>query len=160
MLGVLAAIIVRDEKARAIVMRRSAVLWTLALGLFVLVGYMARRNWMIESTQMVTWGFTAIALFYGVLLLLAVTRNDSLLSRALRLTPLRRLGGIAYGVYLLHVPVQSLLYAYIQNSLPRLRSAQDAAITLTALFLTLTLATLSWRFFERPLVQVSHRLTY
>ena len=160
MLGVLAAIIVRSENARMIITRRSNVLWAVAFSLFLLIGYMTRKNWMIASTEMATWGYTVLALFYSLVLLLSVTQNRSALSRGLRFTPLRRLGGIAYGVYLFHLPVNGFLHAYIRNTGAQLLDVTDVGITAIALGLTLTLATVSWRLFERPLIGIAHRLSY
>ncbi len=160
MLGVLAAIVVRDESARAIVTRRSNALWALAVGLFMLIGYMSRRGWMIGSPQMSTWGYTVLAVFYSLALLLAVTQNRSALSGALRFVPLRQLGGIAYGVYLIHMPVIVFASEYVRRVLPRGHHVPFGADALIALIVTIGMASLSWRFFERPFVRAAHRLSY
>lgn len=72
------------------------------------------------------WGYTVLASFNGVALLLAVTQRGSPFSRALRFGSLLPFGTGA----------------------------------LIALFVTVVVASLSWRFFERPFVRVSHRLSY
>lgn len=160
MLGVLAAIVVRDEHARTIVRRRPDVLWVLAFGLAALIGYMSRRGWMIGSPQMSIWGYTVLASFYAVALLLAVTQRGSPFSRALRFGPLRRLGGIAYGVYLIHMPALILVNAYLLKALPRQYDLPFGTAALIALLVTVVVASLSWRFFERPFVRAAHRLSY
>ena len=160
MLGVFAAIIVRNAKALAIVKRWPGVLAGVAFTLFVIVGDMSRRRWMIGSPQMATWGYTVLALFYTLVLLLAVTQTRSVLGRALRFAPLRRLGEIAYGVYLIHQTVLLIVYRYFHATPAAAVDAVYVATTIAALVITLALASLSWRFFERPIVRAAHRLAY
>ena len=106
------------------------------------------------------WGYTVLASYYAVALLLAVTQRGSPFSRALRFGPLRRLGGIAYGVYLIHMPALILVNAYLLKALPRPYDLPFGTSALIALFVTVVVASLSWRFFERPFVRAAHRLSY
>lgn len=67
------------------------------------------------------------------------------------LWPLTYLGEISFGIYLWHLPV--LL------SLKRLNWLSFEQIVVLALVLTITLASVSWHFFERPLMQKYARST-
>jgi peptidoglycan/LPS O-acetylase OafA/YrhL len=65
---------------------------------------------------------------------------------------LRRLGWIAYGGYLLH---QVLLFA-LKHFLP---AWPLAGVSVASLVATFVLAIISWRYFEKPLIDYGHRRT-
>lgn len=105
-------------------------------------------------------GLTWFGLLYGTVLIVAVTDHESRLARFFRTPALRWLGTRAYGMYLLHQPVQNVVFALawgheflITGWLPFL-----ADIVCTAI--TLGLAHLSWQYLEAPLVRVGRRLSY
>jgi peptidoglycan/LPS O-acetylase OafA/YrhL len=100
---------------------------------------------------MSTVGFTWLALTYSCLLLLAVHHWQYLFSfRALTFV-----GGLAYGLYLFHLNVLGLVLGGANLS-----DARHAALTAAAFCLTVTLAFLSWVYFEKPLVARGHRFRY
>jgi peptidoglycan/LPS O-acetylase OafA/YrhL len=123
------------------------------LPLLIGVGVMTlqTRTWSY-GILMTSFGFTWLALFYLCVLLLAVTQPQSWLGACLRFGPLRRLGGIAYGVYLLH----QIFWLGIRLTQPTWTVLR---ISLTGLVLTLVLAALSSRYFEKPLIDLGHRLS-
>jgi hypothetical protein len=71
-----------------------------------------------------------------------------------------RLGTIAYGVYLLHQGMLGLTHGLILHQEPGIEGVDDALVTLFALVLTLTLATLSYNYFEKRIVQMGHAFRY
>jgi len=119
-----------------------------------------------DSLLMRTFGYTWMAVLYTLILVYSLTQKSSLISRALRMSLLRSLGKIAYGVYLLHAYVLTLLTVLITPShpfhanWPALDSWFQFGVSLAALFLTVTLCQLSWQHFEKPLVQIGHRSKY
>lgn len=110
---------------------------TAAFAVLVAMGYMDP-----EGDAMITVGFAAAILCASVVILHLVT-EESPLSRFLAWRPLVYLGLISYGLYLWHLPVYKLLY-YQLDSWPW------SVVAVIAITLSLTLASLSYRFVERP----------
>lgn len=104
--------------------------------------------------------YSLIALFYLCILLLGLIDRERALGAVLRFKPLIKLGGIAYGVYLFHLPVLGICFAFILNSQPRFASLRDAGVIGLALALTILIAKLSWKYFEKPLVKRGHLFQY
>ena len=82
-----------------------------------------------------------------------------MLASFMRSELLRRLGAISYGVYLVHQVVFSLTLAFIFPADSRTAS-QLLSVSLVAFILTLGIAALSYRFFEKPIIQLGHRQKY
>jgi peptidoglycan/LPS O-acetylase OafA/YrhL len=160
LLGVLAAILMRNVRWRER-MRCSNLFFPISLSVFSLgIAFLTLKPPNGNGSLMVTVGFTWLALSYTVFLLFALTHPNSLVSRVLRLKGLGWLGAIAYGTYLLHQPVQGLLFGYFRGEAPAITGGYTLLTTLLALLLTLVIARLSWRFFELPLMRVGHRSRY
>lgn len=70
------------------------------------------------------------------------------------------IGTVSYGVYLFHQPVSGLLHGMLRSQPPRITNGLDALVTLMALAFTLGMASLSWRYFERPIVRYGQGLRY
>jgi peptidoglycan/LPS O-acetylase OafA/YrhL len=119
-----------------------------------------------DSLPMRTFGYSWMALLYSLVIVYSLSRRSSMLSAVLRAGWLRALGKIAYGVYLLHANVLTLLTALISpnhpfyESWPALNSWFQLGVTIGALALTFGLCYLSFRFFEKPLLQIGHRAKY
>lgn len=105
-------------------------------------------------------GYSVVAALYACVLLLAVSLERGPMGALLRWRPLQRVGTLAYGLYLLHQPVNGLAHALLLGAAPSLGSARAAAVTAGALAATFALAELSWRLVERPLVALGHGLRY
>ena len=104
--------------------------------------------------------YSWLALLYGSLLVLAVTEERGPVAALTRLRALRWLGGLAYGIYLFHLPVQHVLHWLIRDRAPRLLAPVDFAVMLAALAITLGLAVLSWRRFEKPILEIGKSASY
>jgi peptidoglycan/LPS O-acetylase OafA/YrhL len=107
----------------------------------------------IRSTLLFAFlGYTALALFScGIVGLCAMhSGGRSLWLRILRLTPVLYIGTVSYVIYLIHVPV----YVATRAAMIRVGASSISAgpLSLLALGLTVTLASLSWRYFERPIL--------
>ena len=77
----------------------------------------------------------------------------------LNLWPLRSLGRVSYAFYVLH---QFVHFYDVQAVFHRLHMDIDPPLIVQLAFefsVTVALATLSWRFFERPLLRLGARLT-
>ncbi|MGH9475652.1 MAG: acyltransferase family protein [Terriglobales bacterium] len=98
------------------------------------------------------WLNTGLALAFAGLLLLAATAPQA---RGLAWRPLRFLGKISYGVYLIHMPLFALLGG-VDVFMDRMHAGApgDLLIVLLRLGVTLALATLLWFGFERPILRL------
>jgi peptidoglycan/LPS O-acetylase OafA/YrhL len=95
----------------------------------------------------------AISIIAASLIIIASDGADGLPVRLLALEPLRFIGVISYGIYILHVPVRELL----KPLLPDVNSFLNAAIYS---ILTICIATLSWRAFESPINGLKRHFEY
>jgi peptidoglycan/LPS O-acetylase OafA/YrhL len=75
----------------------------------------------------------------------------------LRLRPLRYLGAISYGLYLYHLPLM-LIAVDIASRLGY--SGDIFAVRLLAVLASIPIAGLSWRYIERPLLNLKRRYPY
>src|SRR4051812_42908197 len=121
----------------------------LAYGVAVIINM--RLSWFEGAGSLIISWYAA--LYFCFVLLAVVSRRDGALRRLLRIRWLGRLGGIAYGVYLIHEAILGLCHWFDGNTEPILRTGRDAATTVIALAITLMLATISFRYFESPLLR-------
>lgn len=97
-----------------------------------------------------------IALF--AVLVYATAKDRGALARVLAWRPLRGLGVVSYGIYLLQWPVMMLMFNLEPKMAPYLSGlAMDGARFAIVLGLMLTAAALSWRWFEAPLVAMGRK---
>lgn len=165
-LGVLAAMAIRDPAGRRWLESRGRLLASLIALLLLGCALLVHFGSSVESVPMQTFGYSWMALLYAVVILYALTQKSSWLSRCFRFHPLRRLGRIAYGVYLFHSIAIMVLAGWllpnhpIRSGWPALNSLPYLGFTLVVLIVTLAFCELSWHFFEKPLVQFGHRWKY
>lgn len=105
-------------------------------------------------------GFLWLAIFYLALILLALTSESRWVKGFFKIRALGWLGTISYGVYIIHEPVAWLFHILLGSGTPRLLSVRDLGVSLLALVVSLFVASLSWRFFESPLVAWGRKQTY
>jgi peptidoglycan/LPS O-acetylase OafA/YrhL len=160
LLGALAAYMLRKRDVWNWLVAHRKWLWRVFGVLFLGLAYFLAHS-LPTSVPTATVGYDWIALFYLTALLLAVTNPASILGRVLRWRWLMGLGTIAYCVYLIHLPVYWLTFAILLHTTnPRLTTFSDLACTLLAVAITIGIAKLSWRFYEKPLVRLGHSLHY
>jgi peptidoglycan/LPS O-acetylase OafA/YrhL len=158
--GVLAALLWKNPKARAWMETHALVLYGLFAVLFGGVAYLWRYHSdpLLASTQ--TAGYTWLALFFAALLLLVLSRRASVLSAFMRLGFLREIGGVSYCIYIIHTAVFLFCHQILLHALPAVTDGKAAGVTLLAALITYAIAKLSWRFFERPLLRRGHAFQY
>lgn len=153
--GALIALLVRSEPLKAIAVRyigwlhfATAILFAGQLFLIVRPAYAG------------IFGETIEALFFASLILVLRLGQCGVLLRIFQSTVLRWMGVLSYGIYMFHQPVSGLMHGFIKGQAPRIAGIPDAGITMAAAVVTLTLAWLSYRFFESPILRFAHRFHY
>ena len=157
-IGVLIAIGLREPRVLSVMRRYS---WAACTLLAILSLISLRVVWgHFEPLAGKAFGldYSFLAIFYGLLLLstLLSTRLGAIFSFG----PLRFLGRIAYGVYLVHRLINFALHKVWFYFQPESGSVSDILTATTGAAVSIAVATASWRYFEQPLVQRGHRYTY
>jgi peptidoglycan/LPS O-acetylase OafA/YrhL len=160
LLGVLAAWALRALPLRWALMQYRAFLGCLLAVLGAGVVFIAYRWPSITSRPMVIWGHTWFALFYGVLLVIPVLKRDGLWASILRNPLLRGLGSISYGVYMIHQAVFGLTMSLFFTETPLRPSSALLLPVAVALALTLLIATLLYRWVEKPVIAFGQSFRY
>lgn len=101
-----------------------------------------------------------LAALYALFVLVAFSDIEPLLGRVLQSPLLVWFGHRAYGIYLFHIAIGGLLFGALRGGGQRIVSLPDAGITILALFSTLLIADMSYRYFEEPILRFGHRVHY
>ncbi len=159
-LGILTAIAWRWEPFRRYLSAHPNLLPRIAV--YLGVGVFGLLWWLVRPANvvMVTIGYSWLGFFFVSLLLLVLSQSSSWPARAMRIKWLRRLGGISYCVYLIHLTISNLAHGILLRGVPQLYDARGIAVSVFALGLTLAIAAISWRFLEKPLIRRGHRISY
>ena len=105
-------------------------------------------------------GYTALALFFGALLVICL--RGGRIATLFEARPLRVLGKYSYAIYLFHFPIVLLLRRGLgeRGSLPRALGSQIPAQLLfyaVASIVALLLAAASWHLYERRFLRLKDR---
>ena len=152
-IGCLLAVLVRSARYQAwraalprvlvpVIVVAAAILWWTELD---------RTSWFGR-----TLGYDVVAIGFAALVLLVLAWRDLPATAALRWSPLRYLGKLCFGLYLLHRPAETIVSALIE------RAGLDAdrlAWLPVKIAVAVGLATLSWRLLEGPFLRLKQRFT-
>jgi peptidoglycan/LPS O-acetylase OafA/YrhL len=160
LLGVLAAVLLRNERWRERI-RGARSVFSVLIPIFLLgLAFLTVRAWSMTTTLMKSVGFTWVALFYFAILVFVLTRPNNAISKVLRMKWLCWVGTLAYGIYLFHQGIQYLVFGLIWGYAPVVSGGATLLATLAAMALTFLLAAISWRYFEQPLICVGRRTNF
>ena len=159
LIGVLLVFLLRRNSFREFVVARTHWIWgflaVLTIGM-IYFNYLAVTN----AFPTATFGFTWIAIFYGTIMVLALTQSTSLLARFLRNRWLGRLGVIAYGLYLVHSVVFIIVMTLLRGHTNVHWSFGDVAASVLSMALSIGIAQVSWLVFEKRFVRWGRTLSY
>jgi peptidoglycan/LPS O-acetylase OafA/YrhL len=110
-----------------------------------------------------TWdrlpGYSISSAGCACLVLWLITFRGSSYTRWLRIAPMRYLGKISYGVYLLHPLAMWTTIELVKKHVFHFRN-DDPRYFFVGIAMSLAFAALSWHFFEGPLMRVKNRITH
>jgi peptidoglycan/LPS O-acetylase OafA/YrhL len=159
-LGILAALIWKDAATRARLMaHKNAILFAVsvfAIGVMAL-GLMSSP---FHSLLMESAGATWIAIFYTLVVVLVLVHPGGIVASLARVKILREIGGVSYCIYLIHQAVDLSAQSMLRWSVPQARPWQGIVVSGFAGIASYGIARLSWRYFERRLVERGHAFTY
>jgi peptidoglycan/LPS O-acetylase OafA/YrhL len=153
--GALLAVLVRWKPFVAAVRQHPRIVLAIFFTLLVGAGVM-QLPWIPFGT----FHYLLLAFLYSSFVLIAFMGSSPLLKSILGSPVLVWFGQLSYGIYMFHQVVHGLLYGFLRQGPPQIHTLADAGITLLSLCITLVLATLSYRFFESPLIRLAHRVRY
>ena len=158
--GVLLAIGWQDAGFRKFVAQKKA--WLSRVVLILFAGVAALGWWLVHPINTVTVlvGYSWLAIFYGMLLLTAISQTEGRIARVMRWPFLRWLGGISYCVYLLHDAFNFFAHEILLHARPALYGIKTTLVSALALGTTLLVAAVSWRYLEKPLIRKGHSYSY
>lgn len=159
-LGVLGAWALRRDDARIWLAAHTKVIRALVVVCTLVTLGLLAKSQSIGSAGMSFFGHTVLAFMSLGLVLLSLLSREGVVATIFRQPGLVWLGTVSYGVYLFHQPVHGLMHVALRNQAPQIAGWADAGVTLLALAGTLGLAVVSWRYFERPIVQLGQRVNY
>jgi peptidoglycan/LPS O-acetylase OafA/YrhL len=155
-IGVLSAMLVRSEPGWKWLLEKRKILYFLTSVLFVGIVFMTYRGYPQFSLPMTTVGYSWLAIFYAGCLLLGVSSSSR--STVLHNRTLGGLGTFAYCTYLLHFPLIQAARRLLELHLPKDRAWLPGGML--GIAVTLLIAILSWKYFEKPLLRRGHRYVY
>lgn len=117
------------------------------------------------SKYMATYGYTLIVALFGALLVLVVQGRSSLLASVFSNGFMTRCGKYSYALYMVHVPVASLLYPLVMRALDRFKPTigyEGAFLVFAVLSFVMSwaLAISSWYLLEKRILALKRYFTY
>jgi peptidoglycan/LPS O-acetylase OafA/YrhL len=153
-LGVIAAVIVRSERARGWVANHSAVLYGALCALILTLPTMLKWT---SYEYVGTIGYSLLGVTFFLLILLLLLAPHPLLRAVFSAGWLRWLGMVSYCVYLVHHPLKiGLFLILLPGRAPLIADVPSFAVTVLALAVTLAIAQISWLVIEKPLIRHAH----
>jgi peptidoglycan/LPS O-acetylase OafA/YrhL len=159
-IGILAALLWRNANFCQWLSSHGVALYGLAG--FFLAGFIALGKWSPanDSILMQSVGYTWIALFYVLILLLALVRPNGPISRLGRAGWLRELGRVSYCLYLIHYGVRFICQVLVAATLKHVGPWEGIAGSCIAAVISYAIARMSSTYLEYPLLQKAHALKY
>ena len=159
-IGMLAAVVWGNAKSREWMASHAALQYGLFAILFGGVAFLWR--WHSDPLELLTQtaGYTWLAMFFAVAMLLVISRPAFPVAAFARLRFFRELGGVSYCIYIVHTTVFLFCHRMLLHALPVVTDERVAGGSLLAAAITYAIAKLSWRYLEQPLLRRGHAYKY
>jgi peptidoglycan/LPS O-acetylase OafA/YrhL len=152
-IGCLLAVFVRSQAYKALraTLPRVLVPVLAAAATVLFVTRFDRTTWFGR-----TFGYDVVAIGFAALVLLVLEWRDRAATAIIRAAPLRYMGKLCFGLYLLHRPADTLVTAVVARA-----GLDDTSLGWlpVKIAVALGLATVSWRLLEQPLLRLKRRFT-
>jgi peptidoglycan/LPS O-acetylase OafA/YrhL len=112
------------------------------------------------GAAMQTVGYSVIALFYAVLLMIAIGLRSGPVAKFTRWRMFREFGRISYCLYLIHLAVLYVCFRILAPGMRHFSDWRSGLVGVVSLVVAYGICQVSWRYFEHPLLQRGHRYTY
>lgn len=159
-MGVLLALAMREEGWAERISQNLNWLYAAIAVLFGGVLCLAVRTLESVGRWDTPWGFSCMGLFFTASTLLALMRPGGWWSRFCKQTALQNLGGISYCIYVVHLAANTICQAILRSFCGTKSVLLDMVSVLVAWTVTFTLAKVSWRYLESPMIRRGHAYKY
>jgi peptidoglycan/LPS O-acetylase OafA/YrhL len=105
-------------------------------------------------------GYTWIAIFYALVMIVAMTRSAGPIAVIARTRWLAEIGRVSYCLYLIHDEVRFGWQLLITHVFPHVAAWELVAANGLAAVIAYLIARLSWTYFENPLLRRGHEFKY
>jgi len=158
--GILLAYVWRNDQIRTKVLAKPSRLYLALLTLLLGVGVIWWRYPNPNDPVTQSIGYSVIALFYGVLLLVAIGFHTGPVAKFTRLGILREFGRVSYCLYLIHEAVGYFCSGLLTGRIMHFTDWKNGLVGLLSLIIAYGIARLSWTYFEHPLLMKGHQYKY
>jgi len=159
-LGVLCAILVRKERTWNYFLAHRSWIRTMVVVLGLGVVAITFKGYALFSGALYGLEYSVLALFYTSVVLVAVTDEDKFVKAVLCNRALTKLGIVAYGTYLLHYLFIDLVQFLVNFLNAGFSPFHIRGASVMGVVVAVMVASISWRFFEKPLVHRAHAYKY
>ena len=158
--GILIALLWRDESFKLWITSHANVVRM--CGFVLLAGMLGLVSWApaSESLPMQSVGYTWIALFYGAVMIVALTQPASWIAWFTRARWLAEIGRVSYCLYLIHDAIRVGMGSLIRVLQPAAPSWELIIGSAIAAVISYGVARASWVYFEYPLLRRGHSFKY
>jgi len=158
-IGVLAALFWRTPSLRAWLSKRAGLLYGLTGAFFAGVVFLGRSP-DLSSFSMQSVGYTWIAMFYGLVLILVLEKPQGLLAWLTRAKWLGEIGRLSYCIYLIHFASWWVFHLAVYLGERRPPQWHYTVASFASLLVVYAIARMSWRDIEYPLLRRASAYQY
>jgi peptidoglycan/LPS O-acetylase OafA/YrhL len=159
-MGMLVAYAWHRDAIRERILGKSGQLYVAFVLLFAAIEVIWWRYTDPFGAAMQTVGYSVIALFYAVLLMIAIGLRSGPVAKFTRWRMFREFGRISYCLYLIHLAVLYVCFRILAPGMRHFSDWRSGLVGVVSLVVAYGICQVSWRYFEHPLLQRGHRYTY